>query len=340
MPKISVVMSVYNEPKEWLGMAIQSILDQTYADFEFIIVNDNPNNANNRQLLDEFATKDSRISIIANENNIGLTKSLNKAIRLAQGQFIARMDADDMSLPQRFARQVEYLDTHSNILALGSWTGSIDQDGNRLDSIGRYETDFRWVRAQFIQNSQISHPAVMFHRIINGELVQYDESVRYAQDYSLMVNILQYGEIANIPEVLFCYRHSDSQITSSKRAEQQACAFKAQRRAFALFGFNTSDEFLELFHQLTIRHDMDIPLETVTNEFEIFFKANCANQNNRLALELIVSTYLAYLSHQHANSRDKALLYAAKHSTNSMKLLGIRLFVDLIKRKITRAKHQ
>ena len=338
MPKVSVIMSVYNEPEEWLGVAIQSILDQTYSDFEFIIVNDNPDNNRNKQLLEEYAEKDSRVSVIANEANIGLTKSLNKALRVAQGQYIARMDADDMSLPHRFERQVAFMDRHPEILALGSWTGSIDRNGKRMESVGRYETDTRWVRAQFIQNSQISHPAVVFRKIINGELIQYDESVRYAQDYSLMVSILRYGEISNLPEVLFCYRTSESQITSSKKAEQQACAFIAQKKAFALFRFNASAEFLESFHRLTIKHDMDQPIEPMTKAFNKFFKDNSVRKQNSLALELIYGTYLTYLCNRFSNSRQKAIAYSVKHCPMAMQMLGIKFCLHLLARKFRRSR--
>lgn len=337
MPKVSVVMSVYNEPVEWIRMAIDSIVNQTFSDWEFIIINDKPDNPDSATLLFEYAKKDNRFTIISNEQNIGLTKSLNKGLKVAKGEYIARMDADDMSLPQRFERQVDFMDNHPNILALGSWTGSIDKDGNRLKAICRYESDYRWIRAQFIQNSQISHPAAMYHRIIGSDLIQYDESVRYAQDYSLMVKILHYGEITNLPEVLFCYRHSDNQITASKKAEQQACAFKAQKKAFAMYGFNATEEFLDLFHQLTIRHDMDLSYETATKEFKSFFRNNKSSKQNSLALELIYSTYLSSLKNLNASSWGKAIMSAVSQNTFSMNILALKLFTHLLIRKIKRS---
>lgn len=329
-------MSVYSEPVEWVREAIDSIVNQTFSDWEFIIINDKPRNLATASLLSEYAERDDRFIIIVNEQNIGLTKSLNKGLRIAKGKYIARMDADDMSLPQRFESQVKFLDSNLKILAVGSWTGSIDENSNRLDGISRYETDYRWVRAQFIQNSQISHPAVMFHRIINGELVQYDESVRYAQDYSLMVKILKYGEITNLPEVLFCYRHSDTQITSSKKTEQQACAFKAQKNAFTMLGLNASPEFLELFHNLTIKHEMSQSYEEVNKGFKSFFSSNKLTKDNALALELIYGTYLSSLRFLSHNSRMSTLKCVAKSNTSFMHLLGLRLFSHLLVRKLKR----
>ena len=119
MPKISVIMSVYSERVDWIRKSIDSILNQTYSDFEFIIVNDKPDKEENAQLLEEYAARDSRIKVLTNEENIGLTKSLNKAFALAEGEFIARMDADDMALPERFKIQLEFMNAHPEIIASG-----------------------------------------------------------------------------------------------------------------------------------------------------------------------------------------------------------------------------
>ena len=100
--KVSVLMSVYSEPKEWLISSINSILNQSFSDFEFIIINDNPTRSINSIVLNYFAITDSRVKIFENKSNIGLTKSLNKGLKLTEGKYIARMDADDISLPDRF----------------------------------------------------------------------------------------------------------------------------------------------------------------------------------------------------------------------------------------------
>ena len=114
-PAVSVVMSFSNEPLQWLKLAVESILSQTFRDFEFIIVCDNPGFSEGIAYIEEVAKGDSRVIAIANGNNIGPTKSFNTAIGIARGRYIARMDADDISLPERFGRQVEYLDAHPDI---------------------------------------------------------------------------------------------------------------------------------------------------------------------------------------------------------------------------------
>ena len=249
-PRISVIMSVYKEPVEWMRQAIDSILTQTFADFEFLIVNDLPERKENGVVLAEYEQNDARVHIITNDENMGLTKSLNRALDKARGEYIARMDTDDISLPQRFETQIAYLDAHPEVCAVGSWTMTIDEKGKKVGEIGKYEPDPQWARAQFLQNSQVAHPAAMFRRKINDFEPRYDETVRYAQDYSLWVSLLPHGEIANVPEVLFCYRMNGQQITSNKKDEQQRCAGVAQRKAFSLFGFNAKDLHHHLFAPL------------------------------------------------------------------------------------------
>lgn len=338
MPKISVIMSIYKGPIEWVRHSIDSILTQTFSDFEFIIVNDRPDRKENTELLSEYKMKDSRIVVMANETNIGLTKSLNRALDIATGEYIARMDADDISLPQRFQTQVDYLDSHPEICGCGSWTGSINEAGERMEGIGRYETDPQWIRAQFLQNSQVGHPAAMFRKVTNGHVARYNEDVRYAQDYSLWVSLLPYGGITNIPEVLFCYRTSEQQITTNKKPEQQACAGVAQRKAFELFGFKTTDEFLKLFFAFTIQHDFNKPMNVVKDLFCKFFAQNKLTKENSLGLEVVYSTYLAYLQHHSQGSKFKLFQLIISNSSLPMLCIGQKLIWDLRKRKRSR-KH-
>lgn len=115
-PMVSVLMSVYGEPLEWLREAVGSILQQTYTDFEFIIVNDNPEREELDGFLRESATGDRRIHIIRNPENIGLTKSLNIGLRECRGRYVARMDADDVSHSTRFEKQVAYMDAHPDVV--------------------------------------------------------------------------------------------------------------------------------------------------------------------------------------------------------------------------------
>src|SRR6478609_8869067 len=124
-PKVSVIMSVYNGAR-YLKEAVDSILGQTFTDFEFLIVDDCSND-NSPHILKEYAEKDKRIRLIANEFNLGLTKNLNKMITESKGEYLARFDCDDVSLPNRFAAQVNYLDEHKNVALVSSWANSMNE---------------------------------------------------------------------------------------------------------------------------------------------------------------------------------------------------------------------
>lgn len=207
MPKISVLMSVYNEPVDWMRQAIESILNQTYKDFEFIIVNDNPEREENQLVLNEYRDKDSRIIILCNEHNIGLTKSLNRGLTVANGEYIARMDADDISDPSRFHYQLRYLTEHPNITILGT-------------SIFVFKSDSKWLRKKRILplsaldirlyamfKNPIAHPSIMIN-LKNMGTFRYDEKCKRAQDYNLWVRLMLAGkDIENLKMKLLSYRN-------------------------------------------------------------------------------------------------------------------------------------
>lgn len=328
MPKVSVIMSIFKEPIEWMKQAIDSILNQTYSNFEFIIVNDCPNREENQSLLNEYKQKDSRISIISNGINLGLTKSLNKALVEAKGEYIARMDADDVSLPHRLETQVKYLDSHTNIIAVGSWIMNIDEKGGNIE-VAKYETNPLWVRVLMLHNSQVCHPSAMFRRTTNDHVVRYDETIKYAQDYALWVSLIPYGEITNIPEVLFCYRTSNQQITSSKKTEQEKYAKIIQKRVFNIFGFNPTEPFLDMFFALTIQHNMNWTMTEVVKEFRCFFKEIHLSKKNLLASEITYHTYLTFLGTQNNNSIIKYITLVFKNSSPFMLFLACKLIGDL-----------
>ena len=131
---ISVIMSTYNEPEDWIRKSIESILGQTLQKLEFLIVCDNPNNKELINLLEEYKNKDSRIKLILNDENIGLTKSLNKALNITVGTFIARMDSDDIAASDRLEKQLKYL-KDNNLDLVGSGVVCIDEEENEIATL-------------------------------------------------------------------------------------------------------------------------------------------------------------------------------------------------------------
>jgi glycosyltransferase involved in cell wall biosynthesis len=198
-PKISVIMSVYNGEK-YLREAMESILNQTFTDFEFIIVNDGSADGS----LDIiWSYGDDRISVIDNEHNIGLTKSLNKALRFAKGEYIARQDADDVSLPNRLERQLNYLEKHAEIAVLGTSVYLINENGK---TITKTIALARPTLKDLHKGNQFAHGSVMFRKDIVAELGGYNELLKYVQDYELWLRIAKNYGIGNLTEPLYKLR--------------------------------------------------------------------------------------------------------------------------------------
>lgn len=212
-------MSIYKEPIDWIRLAVDSILKQTYKDFEFIIVCDNPEYSEGRSLINEYANKDNRVVIIENEENIGLTKSLNKALAISKGEYIARMDADDISLNGRFEKQVNYLDSHRNVKVCATNTNIIDEYGNIVIT-NNYDSmpDISWL---FLDNP-IAHSSVMFSReILSLRTPIYNENYRSSQDFELWSFLISNDvEFYIFKEPFLLYRKSANQISQVNKIQQ------------------------------------------------------------------------------------------------------------------------
>lgn len=247
-PLVSVVMSVYKERIEWLQQSIASILSQSYTDFEFIIICDNPSYREGIDFIKECQEKDKRIILIVNKENKGLTKSLNIGINRARGKYIVRMDADDISLPTRIAQQVKYMESHPQIVASG--TGAYKWQNSTLKRLHRRDNS-KSLRSMLIFESPIYHPSAIFLKEINGSVVNYDESFKYSQDYALWITLMNSYELSNIDKPLIKYRISESQISTEKHDAQNECALRNQRNAIKMLGLQLNENDLQLLQDIT-----------------------------------------------------------------------------------------
>lgn len=296
---VSVLMSVYKEETRFLREAIESILNQTYKDFEFVIVGDSPQSDRERvfSVVEEYASKDSRIKFYPNEHNIGLPKSLNAGLSRCNGKYIARMDADDISVPERLEKQVAFMEANPHILASGAWFEYIDEEGNRSGNVVRHIDSPEQIRIEILNNTVLGHPISIFHRVINDMEVRYDEACTYAQDYSLWVWILQYGDISNIQEVLLYYRLSKKQITSEHLEEQMEFAKIAQRKAFQLLhDLPIVDSFMEVYSTWTIKGDYNMTEGEVKRGYQDFFAEVKVTGKNYKVLKYLMDVYIKHFS--------------------------------------------
>lgn len=214
---VSVITSAYN-CENYISEMIDSILAQTYSDWELILIDDASTDQTWNKIL---KYTDSRIRKIRNEKNEGLTKNLNKGIRMARGKYIIRIDADDIAFSRRIEKQVQYMENHSDVVLSGCW---VKVFGDKSD-VWRNNLDSDRLNIHLLFGAVIFHPTFIIRKsILDEKQLYYDEKLKYAQDYNLEYRISKYGRLANIPEVLMKYRVHNKQISTEKLVEQTKCA--------------------------------------------------------------------------------------------------------------------
>lgn len=240
-PTISVLMSVYNGSK-YLSTSIDSILNQTYKDFEFIITNDCSNDES-FEILKKYEKLDERIKIINNKENKGLTKSLNSMLLAVKGKFIVRMDDDDFAYPNRFEEQVNFMNSNPSILASGTYIRYVGDYSSTRCNYSYLNSD---VVADLFCGTPIAHPTAIIRReVFEQYKIFYNESLKYSQDYYFWYEISKVGEIANLPKILLDYRVSSKQISSKHNLEQSNYAINIRKSIITSY-VKELDENLEI----------------------------------------------------------------------------------------------
>lgn len=230
-PKISVLIPVYNTAEEYLRDAIESILNQTYGDFELIILNDGSTN-NCEDVIKSYS--DERIKYYKNEANLGLSKTRNNLHELANCEFIAYMDSDDISDKTRLEKQINFLEKNPDVNIIGT----------NCEKFPKYSVDNYFISHQDIKNSFLfrgcgfcSASAMIKKRILDETKIKYDENIVSAEDYTFWLELIDSATFANIPEVLYRYRWHEGNISRSKTTffqsiNAQYAMIKAQGKHF------------------------------------------------------------------------------------------------------------
>jgi len=218
-PAISVVMSVYNG-EEYLAEAVESILAQTFGDFEFIVIDDGSTDGTARMLA-EYAARDGRVRVVTQENR-GRPAALNLGMEMAQADLIARMDADDVALPERFERQVKFLEAHREVGLLGTGVEHIGPRGQRLGALIA-PTEDREIRETMRRWCAFRHPTVMMRKAAALAAGGYRSALRDADDYDLWLRMAERTRMANLPQILLRYRIHPKQVSVSNMAHQMWC---------------------------------------------------------------------------------------------------------------------
>lgn len=220
-PLISVIIPCYNAEK-FVEQAVRSIMEQTYQNLEIICINDCSKDST-AEILQKLSKEDNRIFYIENETNLKLPKTLNKGISLAKGEYIARMDADDIALPEKLEKQIKYLLSNNEIDILGSNSQHIDEHGN----LKTYRTYMPLTHTKIVQQMafkcSLIHPSIIAKKSFFSDLNGFNENLSYAEDYELWINAIINGKkMGNLSEVLLYYRVHNNQMTSNKFNDSHA----------------------------------------------------------------------------------------------------------------------
>jgi len=221
MVKVSVLMPIYNTKEEYLREAIQSVLNQTFQDFEYLILNNSPSNTTLDEIVASY--KDNRIHYVKSDYEMGISKGRNKLMGLAQGEYLAVLDHDDICLPNRLEEEVKILDEHPEIGVVGCWVERFP-----ATKIAQYPEHNEEIERYLMQGCAIPHTAAMIRKTALASL-QYEEAFSPSEDYALWCRLLGKTEFYNIPKVLMKYRwyEGNTSKTQAKKMEQATEAIHA-----------------------------------------------------------------------------------------------------------------
>lgn len=239
-PRVTVLMPVH-DGKDFLPEAIESILCQTLRDFELLVVDDGSRDGSDR-IAESY--RDPRIRLVRNERHLGLIETLNRGLDLARGEIVARMDADDVSLPERLARQVAFLDASPGIGACGSW---VTLTGDAESRVHRYPTRPDDVRCQLLFEPALAHPTVCLRRAwFDRHGLRFEPGYAHAEDYRLWRRASAIFPICNLGEPLLRYRVHAGSVSRRRAREQQATVERIHREALRELGLEPTQAELRL----------------------------------------------------------------------------------------------
>ncbi len=229
--KVSVIMSTYKEKKEWLRLSIESILKQSYQNLEFLIIIDEPDNLELKNIIYRYAVKDNRIKVYENQENKGLVYSLNKGLELATGKYIARMDADDISESNRIEEELCYLQEY-NLDLVGSDIIAINENSDILPKVtSKMPVSSRCITFILRYKSCLMHPTWLGKAELFKKLSGYRD-IKYCEDYDFLLRAALIGaKMGNIPRTLLKYRYNFDGISRKNKTEQRCISyFLSQKR--------------------------------------------------------------------------------------------------------------
>lgn len=285
-PKISVVMPVYNGAA-YLNQAIESILRQTFSDFEFVLINDGSADKS-VEIIQSY--RDSRIKLLHNEKNMGLAAVRNRGIAEAQGEYLAWLDCDDISLPTRLEKQVKFLDDNPSVGLCGTWVRTI---GVAKEQEWRYPVEANLIRCRMIFEDPLATSSIMIRRsCLTTHGYQFDLDYPPAEDYELWERLSLLYPLRNIPEVLTLYRVHANQTSVIKATQQKLAVWGIQHRLFNMLGVEPNEQEKTTHLNIGVNWNFDGSREAILNTRTWLEKLGKANETHHILPEPIFTQVL------------------------------------------------
>lgn len=253
--KISVVMPVYNA-EAYLKDAIESILDQTFRDFELIIVDDGSTD-NSYKIIKKYSENDERIIAFRNENNIGIAETRTKGTKYAKGKYIAVADADDISILTRLEKQYNYLEKHNDCGVVGGFIELFDSNTGKIIGVRKYYEDDANLRKRLFLYCPVAQPVCMIRNDVFNNLGYYNPKYPPAEDLDLWFRIGTKYKFANIQEILLKYRIHKESATISKIQKMEALTLEIRKKYSHGYGYSMT--LFDKIYNLSIRITKFIP---------------------------------------------------------------------------------
>jgi glycosyltransferase involved in cell wall biosynthesis len=294
-PQISVVMPVYNGER-FLEEAVESILNQTFRDFELIAINDGSTDRSG-EMLDEYERRDTRVRILRQPSNQGLVAALNWGCQEAQGQYIVRMDADDISLPERLQKQVDFMNMNPEVGIAGTWIEYIDEHGIQDGRTWKPPTSHILLLWKLLFGAPMAHPTWIMRRKVAAQLNFYSKTS--VEDFDLLMRAIHVTHMGNLPEILLRYRFwSKSKSTIFAREEAPIWGHILQEAYASLFNIPISvEEGVTLLHLIGGQRLPEIGSKEIRRAGEIILMLSNA----------FLDKFVSEAAHRKAIQRDTAV---------------------------------
>ncbi|MBI1286916.1 MAG: glycosyltransferase [Flavobacteriales bacterium] len=273
---LTVLMPVYNA-EQHLKDAINSVLDQSFQNFKLLIINDGSTDGS-MNIIESF--NDKRLEVIQLQENGGVVNALNIGIDSIDTKYIARADADDICLPDRFKKQIDFMETHSEVGALGTGFDSLMPDGS-IRSGGRFSTEHDIIRLRHLYQIQIIHGTSMLRTdVLKNYGLKFDPDFKHAEDYDFFDRVGNVSRIANIPEPLYLIRHHETRVSEQFSDIQKRNSDRVKVRIFQAMGIDVTETELELIQWLMYQNYSWFDLEKVSALSSLLGRIIQANNNS------------------------------------------------------------